>query len=589
MAMCSRAERWTQVPASPKGLGSRSLGDASSLLGGSMMDYPPEPQPPGPSVFGGKVRPSYAPFGSTNVRTAKLGNDAGPAPGAYDPRPIKGYDSGLPKKHVPFSSGATRLEPKKEKDPRPGPGQYQAYQRQEKGSCRTMGAPGDHRKTVFRSTSAPSIPTRHQSFGYEEAGDGRLVRQGPKAAVLSGSLEDSAGPGQYDVRMDAVAPKPRGGKMLGGAIRDPGKPAKSVWDPNPGPGHYGDPDKPSKAPKVVSSFVSQTPLGGEGPKQLKKVAESPGPGHYAQTMPSRPSLREQHPELQYFGSTSERFKEAQASRQPGPGAYVQPGSMGGKNRYFMGSMKGTLGSGERFEAKRERSSMPGPGHYQPNVGIAAQSVASTASILGSTGNLAFGSHETRIKAVKQTVNVPGPGAYGDLGSVFSSDPEGSLDDGKKRTHRQGLAKGHANFKSNTAQDALVASMVKEGMMGPPPGAYTPVLPQDVGAVMRLPPKGEGFGSAAPQRPEGREEARAPGPGWYKVDGVTITGGKKDGTFNRLAVEGVPERGKPKGLGFATSDSRFANSKFGKSPGPGEYNTAPGMVTKTFNVHFGDII
>jgi len=583
--MCSRAERWNQGPSSPSA-GTRGLGDASALsLGGSVTD---DGQGPGPYVghtpFGGQMRPSYAPFNSTNVRVAKLRDEAGPAPGAYDPKPIKGYDSGLPKKHVPFASGAKRLDELKS-DSRPGPGQYQVDKMGlQKMACRTMGAPGDFRKTVFRSTSAPSIPVRMQSFGYEEASDGRLVRQGPKTGYLSGGLEDSAGPGQYDVRMDAVASRARGGKMLGGAVRDPAARGQSVWDQTPGPGHYGDPDKSSKAPVVVSSFVSQTPLGGDGPKAIKKVADTPGPGHYAQSQPSRPTLREQHPELQYFGSTAERFGDAPASRQPGPGAYAGQGRAGPR-----GSTKGTMASGDRFEHRKEKGAMPGPGHYQPAVGVAAKALQNTASLLGSTGNLAFGSHEARLRSAPQASLGPGPGAYGDPGATFDPDSASrDLADGRRRTYRQGLAKGLSSFKSNTAQDALVASMIKDGMAGPPPGAYSPMFIQDTGAVMRLPPKGEGFGCAAPRLAQGKEASGVPGPGWYQVP-VTITAGKTAGTFNRLAIEGVPERGKARSLGFATSDRRFADGKMAQAPGPGEYHYELGMNTRTFNVHFGDLI
>jgi len=44
----------------------------------------------------------------------------------------------------------------------------------------------------------PSIPTRYQSYGYEDAQDGRLIPQEPVRPGFTGLGNDSAGPGDYE-------------------------------------------------------------------------------------------------------------------------------------------------------------------------------------------------------------------------------------------------------------------------------------------------------------------------------------------------------------------------------------------------------
>lgn len=48
------------------------------------------------------------------------------------------------------------------------------------------------------TTVAPSIPTRFQSYGYENGPDGRLHLQDPLYPVYSGRANDTVGPCEYD-------------------------------------------------------------------------------------------------------------------------------------------------------------------------------------------------------------------------------------------------------------------------------------------------------------------------------------------------------------------------------------------------------
>ncbi len=56
----------------------------------------------------------------------------------------------------------------------------------------------DALKLLTLNVSAPSIPTKFQSFGYEEAEDGNLRLQEPLRPGFSGLKNDQVGPGDYD-------------------------------------------------------------------------------------------------------------------------------------------------------------------------------------------------------------------------------------------------------------------------------------------------------------------------------------------------------------------------------------------------------
>lgn len=535
----------------------------------------------GPGAYSGHERhalyPSCAPFNSTQPRTAatkdiseKQIGEVVPAPGAYDPKLPAAYDAGLPRKTVPFSSGVARLGGSEKSLSGPGPGQYYSELELDVLPCRTMGRPLEGRK-IAPSASAPSIPSGSQCYGYEEIGNGRLVRQGPKDGRLrlSGENADMAGPGHYE----SVSFQPRagnGGKFLQGAARQPLAAPEA-----PGPGHYA-PHKPKDTP-IYSSFLSTTTQRPE--KKRSKKSSTPGPGHYAQDAMSPPSLREQRPEFQYFGSTSERFQgeSSMAKTCPGPGEYAP------RQRVML---KSDWGVANRFDGKgggQTTSSAPGPGQYNPSTSDGKTTgVLGTASLLGSTGTAAFGSMESRRGLGGGKNLAPGPGAY----DVSSADTGERLD-GDRRTRVQRPKRVSS---VNTAEIQRLREAAKEGHAGPPPGAYDPVHMRDIAAVMRLPPKGEGFLSGGARSTDpGAGRGAAPGPGMYNSDPSLITGGKKAGTFNRAVVEGVPESGRPRGLGFASQSRRFkGQAGGGKLPGPGSYHTDPNWTKKNFNVHFGDI-
>merc|ERR1719253_1371416 len=119
-------------------------------------------------------------------------------------------------------------------------------------------------KPMLRSSSAPSIPQSHQSYGYEEAGGGRLVRQGPKDPSLfcTGRPDDSAGPGQYSPAAEHIKPRQTHGAFMR-AVARPSPDTTGGY--TPGPGHYqakaGALEITSNSYNNGSSFASQSERG----------------------------------------------------------------------------------------------------------------------------------------------------------------------------------------------------------------------------------------------------------------------------------------------------------------------------------------
>jgi len=524
----------------------------------------------GPGAYLGHVEhtaePQYAPFGSCKPRESpeKHLNITGPAPGAYDPKLPGAYDAGLPRRHVPFTSGAPRLSPTRSNE-QPGPGAYEVVPKlSEAQPCRTMGFPAGEQRSMFKSASAPSIPQAHQSYGYEETDDGRLVRQGPRTGEpsrLTGRHGDSAGPGHYDSRQSMTAKRPTQGRFLPGMARSQAK-AMSADSGTPGPGHYD--AKFQKQPSLSSSFVSQS----DRLKPRTGSSSMPGPGQYESGGIGRPSLQEQQVEMQFFGSTSERFK-ATVDNRPGPGAYQPRQRQNNKSSWIKSN---------RFQVPRA-AELPGPGEYNAPQDLKANN---SASIMGSAGNAAFGSGQSRLPSSFKE-SVPGPGSYSAAQMQVGDDTGFASTGGRRAPTKKSTKMPNAVFRSDTPADCMLQQAIKEGTQGPPPGAYDPVHAGDTGTIMRQPPRGEGFGSAEPRGASSMRD-RAPGPGRYDAP-LGLDAGKRKGTFNRSVVEGAPSNGRPKTLGFNAQAQRFRSASV-PVPGPGTYKTDPAWVTKSHNkLHF----
>lgn len=543
---------------------------------------------------------AYAPFGSTQPRgtaakEAKLdGNNlqVGPAPGAYDPK-LPSYDSGLPRKSAPFACSATRetFGARREKEREPGPGQYgvPSIISPQKMANRTMGVPQPAEKLMLKSSSAPSIPRGFQTYGYEEAGDGRLIPQGPRdgTSYLSGRTGDSAGPGHYTpATLAAGKPRSHSCSFPQAAAR-----AQEKFNSNPGPGYYASGQQSHMENiHLGSSFASTVPRMSTRNKDEKNAGELPGPGTYVGGHPGllKAGTRDARMELQFFGSTTDRFKEIDPEHQPGPGAYYQPHV---KPRRLEGPVNKAFGEAMRFQDEADAGAAPGPGSYYAEGAHHALYAPGTFSLLGNSGGLAFGAMSKRFASLRRDADDgPGPAAYQQLfGEAAPQEPEGGLQKPRK-THKRPAPPPSSVFKSSTPKDDLTQRKAKVAHMVPPPGAYNPIPPTEVAAVVRLRSKSEGFLSAEPRFGGPREKAKilAPGPGKYQPKEPTA--GQKVGSFNRSILEGMPQGGRPKGLGFQCQDKRFKDPPpVAVGPGPGAYDTERPWITKSFNCHFGDLV
>eukprot|EP00397_Hematodinium_sp_SG-2012_P030340 GEMP01032132.1.p1 GENE.GEMP01032132.1~~GEMP01032132.1.p1 ORF type:complete len:543 (+),score=77.92 GEMP01032132.1:62-1690(+) len=503
---------------------------------------------------------AYAPFHSTTHRETEetVVPSCAPPPGHYDPKLPGNYESGLPKKYVPFKSTARRFgdDHEKKSDWRPGPGSYEI-----KGACsdiksshQTMGmSPGD--RPSIRALSAPSIPARMNSFGYEEGVNGKLVQQrGPE--LLTGRNDNCAGPDHYYVD-DRYTKK----RVVGGHIPLTPRLDRQMKPSNtPGPGHYLE-RRLARPKRPGVFFVSKVSRLGSKSEKKNSI---PGPGQYD---PSFPSGNPRMHDYQFFGSTVERFSGKTRQAAPGPGSYQVAGQIG-KN-----GAKGTLkNKSDRFKQSKKEA-VPGPGQYEMTEGFGldaenALNCQKSFSVLGNQGALAFGAMSCRfVRSAGGPREDPGPGAYEQTapGNMYHSQPS-------------------SMFQSRTPKDHLDMQLNEPDR--PPPGAYDPRHVAETAEVVRIPQKNEGFLTASDRFGANRTSKLDLGPGTYNP----VLAGQS--TFNRAM--GDPARvgcggGLP--VGFTTCSNRF-NEDDGMTasrPGPGEYNVEPNWVKKSYNCLFGEVL
>lgn len=394
-------------------------------------------------------RPGYAPFLSTAER--KLGPSTGaadlPGPGYYssEPTPQGNGLSGRPSDV--FRSGTSRFRPPNgghTANDTPGPGTYLGHGEfgsRDQGMSGNFKGDSDKIKWV-RVPTAPSIPGREQSYGYEEGDQGELVMQRPVELGHSGRGDDRPGPVDYQPRVDCTRRCPAAIDFSKGEDRLVAL-NKARASTTPGPGHYnatrglGDPDDGldigratyRKRQRPTASFH----YGTKRDKPLKAQEIAPGPGDYK--VPSGLDVRRDPGRRDLsFLSTSHRFDTPATggrSRAPGPGSYVSAPSdfdrcrgMNNRARPRRASYTAPVGFHSttlRFvDDSRKCSSDLGPASY--SVSGMAEEISRRGS--GNGRNVsAFGSTARRFPARGAgQPNLPGPGAY-DLGVVVGGDPE----------------------------------------------------------------------------------------------------------------------------------------------------------------------
>ena len=473
-----------------------------------------------------------APFSTTAERklTAGQSDYVTPGPGSY-------IEQSRPNQSAAASSNTfvnrvQRFGPSAiEKEAVPGPGSYNRDVNwiKEGSGQRTNTGPGPAAESIvvwFRNPSAPSIPTHGQSFGYEQGGDGRLVRQSAPPGGFTGAPNDSAGPGDYENPVSALSSRTTSWAMSN-VDRQFVKETKT-----PGPGHYAKPintmgdtslDDEDEAPQGLSSFTSKVSRGLADGNKTKKKNLTPGPGAY--NPPSMFNSQQVPENLQFFGSTSRRGFEIEPSQYAAPGNWRTPGPGSYEEKRVSFKKGGSTGKLARAGAagvapfdtlqprfRSSESSAPGPGEYEDAeaksmvTGLARKTRARN-GVFGTTNNRFFGSQ--MHAEITATGRNPGPGQY-DIAA------DGTTGAGSKATGRRRRPKQGSVFTSGTRRFTSSAPS-----SSPAPGAYdvVPKWPGEEAHRLTLLERDVFISNA--ERFSSKQAASGvnPGPGTYEADVV----------------------------------------------------------------------
>jgi len=498
-----------------------------------------------------ETRPSYAPFQSTSSRIQFAGG-ATPGPGTYhradNPQHITNSLTGA------FKSRTQRFSAPEfdEDDQLPGPGQYTpslSWTKRNRAKRASTACSSSSKVKWVRVPSAPSIPGRSDQYGYEENERGGLVKQPPPVEGHSGTKGNTVGPGMYRVERVPPRSRTRGAVSFGlsRTLRSTAAKAETI----PGPGAYensgrlraGQPERGSAAFKSKSKR-SNLEIGSGG--------SSVGPGNY--TLGGAFGNQKAPEKMQFFGSTSRRFKEKATSRNPGPGAYgvnkVTKRIRGSEARRTKGTKRGVgfASTSRRFGTCRVAAGKsPGVGTYMMK-GFAERIMSQNAK----SRRGVFGSSTARFKAQGRKKNAaPGPGSYSDHFVSVS----------KQRSQAKAssfFSSGAMRFKPKAQKD------------GPDPGAYDLSVSWEKGNPESgiMTGMNERF-NAAPPCSDG------PGPGAYDLTKVTAMSRRPPhAVHNRKAI-------------LVSQEKRFFRpTAKDTTPGPGAYDAEflyGNMNKATYNI------
>jgi len=550
----------------------------------------------GPGYYGApptfeRTKPSRTPFGSSGDRKfitpdhRATGATVGPGtyklPGAIETK----ASPTRPKYASPWAKPRSEVRARVEPDRSPGPGRYaprDEWASVDRVMLRRAQEEEAQRDNVnwVRVPTAPSIPTRAQSYGYEEGDTGELVQQVPKDKGFSGKADDLPGPGHYQPKFiekhshavtfgkgaprDTIVPRTRA------SLDDPPSPSlqqeyhRRVRHLPPAPPR---PSAAFVAKKTVPRVASGGAIGGIGVGAEGGQRPRPGPGEY--TMPSSLNIAKKRPkELQFFGSTSRRFADppgSAAARLQSTATYSLASDFDMK-RKPQSRHPGLVSKTQRFMDPADAADTPvGPGQY--TVPTFVDEMKRQMTRTGSASH--FGSTAKRFQKFS-SFETPGPG-----GSASAPDLHGSL-----------IAKGSFDHHTpSRASKAKSSGGTRKGVLGkdfgrasnkpvnpqpkivlkpnntPPPGAYdTSIKWKKSQGVMR-------FNSGGQRFPDPRQETDV-GPGEYKMPAcIQLQKGKKTKVMvssGQRSTLGVPSEG----------------------PGPGSYDTQlayGNMLRPTFNI------
>ncbi|GLC37083.1 hypothetical protein PLESTB_001393400 [Pleodorina starrii] len=580
-----------------------------------------------------EINPAPVPFhtSSERVLAANLSTSAvTPGPGAYGVHGGGPGGAGADGPVSSFVSGVPRLPTDPDtraRIPIPGPGTYDTGNAWVKGGHRYRAQGKDAAARVSqllpRRPTAPSVPGRGESWGYEEEPDGTLVLQSTPEKPYSGIGRDTVGPGAYELAGSGPFARPSGtawsnsksGRVYQYGPATPGVGAYNLADSGPrrhGAGllvSIGGVEVVFGGTTGTSSFVSKAP------RPLQKLPEpSPGPGDYNNLLtptaasasgPAAGTLAGVSPG---FGITGPRgiwevdpTKARSAPtywRNPGPGAYEDPRvrNPSGSRRSAAADGSAAIASGATVPTPFQSTSLrfgsadnavPGPGNYHPDAVTSLEfdvfkkvSISRPAGAFGaSTGRFSYnkgGSSPVRLVVpgvlasgeARESGN-PGPGNY---------EPKIGPSGRTARSGSSNFASRTGRFRPVTAPPAVPDLSDYDGtnpLKGDPtrlgPGSYDPERPSGKPRYGNTPAKIAPFGTESSRLNMELPSKTTPGPGRYtSVDPQAF----KPAT--------VP----PPKTGFSSQAERFGGATT-FTPGPGAYRAGSGsaFVRKTFNVTY----
>ena len=509
MAFVSRARRRTDAP---------HVGNEAPLVGPGAYEKP---------GFADRAPfASASAFATSAERDVNAPANYNPGPGAYGGVSTGGlYGDAAPDA---FASGAVggaafanrvaRFPRKKESfAENPGPGTYpegnypkskwmkRTFHRSEMEGPSVSDAGTAPRVHFARLPSAPSVPSRHQSFGYEEGGTGELVMQKPPEGGHAGFGKDKVGPTDYNPKYTQLhnhkhttwgrSRSRRTELTVGEALE------------TPGPGRYERTGNGVASFSDSSTWITKDKLRGrEGAaKERRRGAGVKGTSAAAGAVdgrPRRPTTLKDDPQdvlsedrvppmaqksNSMFASRALRgHQQSQPADDitPGPGAYRQDSQfrtrrVPERNQFFLSTQQRDyeVDPSALYHAATYYTA-PGPGAYD-----AAKRAAAFKPLSALLPDAApFASTAERFPAARMSKTVPGPGAYDEMNAA----PGTLVTDVARRTRARGGVFGtkSARFAYRKGKDAAEAKkgyLFRDGE-NPGPGAYE---------------SGEGIGVAEP--------------------------------------------------------------------------------------------
>ncbi|CAI2362291.1 unnamed protein product [Moneuplotes crassus] len=525
-----------------------------------------------------KVLPNNAPFNiSSKEKHQKEGQAESPGPCSYNTVLNNGILSGSEfqytqnnltsvyslrqlenfKPTTSFISKVGRFNPPKEKEVI-GPGYYNSSTINDSWSSPCY-ATFSKNKTLMRSVDPgpASIPSHNGVFGYQETPDGKVIRQGPKNVIHTGTGNDKVGPGHYET--ETAYKKVLSTKNSG--FKVPNADRRTFFDNSNsidiGPGDYDLP-KPGKrynslySPKVYvgpKTIVRGLLRENRHDSYLDDLEDSndedsgPGPGNYDPYMNSYFNKTSISTDLQSYSISAERFKKPHnINTKVGPGSYNLRGEPS-KYTITRSSKKNRSSpfiSGEkRFSGMYLKKTKPGPGSYK----LKSPLDKNKKKQLKITS---FGTKQKRGYSHEGEKRDPGPGYYeGTMSHTIEHQTKLKTQESRNAYGRV-IPKSSSMFISSVKKDA---SYIKKS---PCDADYTTDNHTIASKILNNKRSSVAIPVKSLKRPDSKANLR--GPGYYKLR-----------TFLETTK---PYRNS---TAFFVSDKRFKTPKEA-SPGPAHYQT-----------------